>query len=39
MSWRRSGTALTENQLELLWRMSGEPVLCFDGDKAGLKAA
>ncbi|MDQ2633594.1 MAG: DNA primase [Pseudomonadota bacterium] len=33
------GTALTENQLELLWRMSGEPVLCFDGDGAGLKAA
>ena len=33
------GTALTENQLELLWRMSGEPILCFDGDKAGLKAA
>ncbi len=33
------GTALTENQLELLWRMSGEPVLCFDGDAAGLKAA
>ncbi|MDH4988612.1 DNA primase [Aminobacter anthyllidis] len=33
------GTALTENQLGLLWRMSGEPVLCFDGDKAGLKAA
>lgn len=33
------GTALTENQLELLWRMSPEPVLCFDGDKAGLKAA
>ncbi|MHA6641790.1 DNA primase [Mesorhizobium sp. A623] len=33
------GTALTENQLELLWRMSGEPVLCFDGDQAGLKAA
>lgn len=33
------GTALTENQLELLWRMSGEPMLCFDGDKAGLKAA
>ncbi|MGF7004669.1 DNA primase [Aminobacter sp. BE322] len=33
------GTALTENQLDLLWRMSGEPVLCFDGDKAGLKAA
>ena len=33
------GTALTENQLELLWRMSGEPVLCFDGDQAGLRAA
>jgi len=33
------GTALTENQLELLWRMSSEPVLCFDGDQAGLKAA
>ncbi|WP_309083130.1 DNA primase [Chelativorans sp.] len=33
------GTALTENQLELLWRMAGEPVLCFDGDSAGLRAA
>ncbi|APH72345.1 DNA primase [Aquibium oceanicum] len=33
------GTALTENQLELLWRMAPEPVLCFDGDPAGLKAA
>ena len=33
------GTALTENQLELLWRMTDEPVLCFDGDQAGLKAA
>ncbi len=33
------GTALTENQLELLWRMSGEPVMCFDGDQAGLRAA
>lgn len=33
------GTALTENQLELLWRMNGEPILCFDGDQAGLKAA
>ncbi len=31
------GTALTENQMELLWRMSGEPVLCFDGDQAGLR--
>ena len=33
------GTALTENQLDLLWRMAEEPVLCFDGDQAGLKAA
>ncbi|MCT7374900.1 DNA primase [Chelativorans salis] len=33
------GTALTEHQLELLWRMTGEPVLCFDGDEAGLRAA
>ena len=33
------GTALTENQLELLWRMAPEPVLCFDGDQAGLHAA
>ena len=33
------GTALTENQLTLLWKMSDEPILCFDGDKAGQKAA
>ncbi len=33
------GTALTERQLHLLWRMAPEPVLCFDGDKAGIKAA
>lgn len=33
------GTALTEDQLEMLWRATGEPVLCFDGDAAGLKAA
>jgi DNA primase len=33
------GTALTENQLELLWRMAPAPLLCFDGDKAGTKAA
>ena len=29
------GTALTENQLALLWKMADEPILCFDGDKAG----
>jgi DNA primase len=33
------GTALTENQLQLLWKMADEPILCFDGDKAGKKAA
>jgi DNA primase len=33
------GTALTENQLELLWRMAPEPILCFDGDSAGMRAA
>jgi len=33
------GTALTENQIELLWRMADKPVLCFDGDKAGKRAA
>ena len=33
------GTALTEEQLGLLWRMADEPVLCFDGDKAGRRAA
>ncbi len=33
------GTALTEEHVQLLWRMSDVPVLCFDGDKAGLKAA
>jgi len=33
------GTALTEEQLELLWKMADEPILCFDGDKAGQRAA
>jgi DNA primase len=33
------GTALTEDQLTLLWKMADEPVLCFDGDNAGLRAA
>jgi len=33
------GTALTEDQLELLWRAGPEPILCFDGDKAGVRAA
>jgi DNA primase len=33
------GTALTEVQIEELWRMAPEPVLCFDGDSAGQRAA
>jgi DNA primase len=33
------GTALTEDQLALLWRAGPEPTLCFDGDIAGLRAA
>ncbi len=33
------GTAMTPEQCALLWRMAEEPALCFDGDKAGLKAA
>jgi DNA primase len=33
------GTALTEDQLKLLWRMAPEPTLCFDGDAAGRRAA
>ncbi len=32
------GTALTEDQLALIWRMADEPVLCFDGDSAGRRA-
>jgi DNA primase len=33
------GTALTSDQLTLLWKMADEPVLCFDGDSAGRRAA
>lgn len=33
------GTALTQEQLEALWRLSPAPVLCFDGDPAGARAA
>ncbi len=33
------GTALTERQIELLWRLADKPVLCFDGDAAGQRAA
>jgi len=33
------GTALTEGQMERLWRLADVPILCFDGDAAGQKAA
>jgi len=33
------GTALTTDQLALIWRMADEPILCFDGDSAGHRAA
>ncbi len=33
------GTALTEDQMELCWRLVPEPVLAFDGDAAGVRAA
>ena len=33
------GTALTEGHLHMLWRLAAEPVLCFDGDGAGARAA
>ena len=33
------GTAMTESQITLLWRMTPEPILCFDGDNAGIRAS
>ena len=33
------GTAITEDQLRLMWRVSPEPVIALDGDAAGLRAA
>ncbi len=33
------GTAITESQLQLLWRISPEPIIALDGDTAGLRAA
>jgi DNA primase len=33
------GTALTPDQLALLWKIADEPMLCFDGDEAGRRAA
>ena len=33
------GTALSEDQLVLMWRISNEPIICMDGDKAGYRSA
>src|SRR3954447_1523895 len=33
------GTAVTDAQLGLLWRLASSPIICFDGDSAGQKAA
>ena len=33
------GTALTEKQIDLLWRFFKNPIICFDGDESGKKAA
>jgi len=34
-----SGTALTENQIELIWKFFSNPIICLDGDDSGQKAA
>jgi DNA primase len=33
------GTAFTEDQIVTLWRLSPEPLICFDSDRAGIAAA
>ncbi len=33
------GTAITEHQLAMLWRIADEPIIALDGDTAGLRAA
>ncbi len=34
-----SGTAITENQINLIWKFFSEPIICMDGDKSGQLAA
>ena len=34
-----SGTALTENQINLIWKFFSNPILCLDGDVSGHRAA
>jgi DNA primase len=33
------GTSFTEEQTQTLWKLSDEPIICFDGDRAGIAAA
>lgn len=33
------GTAVTEHQLQMMWRIADEPIIALDGDTAGLRAA
>jgi DNA primase len=33
------GTALTENHIQLMWKVTKEPIMCMDGDDAGLRAS
>jgi len=33
------GTAITEDQMQLIWRIAEEPIIALDGDEAGLRAA
>ncbi|WP_137110534.1 DNA primase [Rhodobacter sp. SY28-1] len=33
------GTAVTEDQLRMIWRIADEPIMALDGDSAGIKAA
>ena len=34
-----SGTALTERQINLIWKFFSNPIICLDGDESGQKAA
>jgi len=34
-----SGTALTERQIDLIWKFFSNPIICLDGDESGQKAA
>ncbi len=34
-----SGTALTENQINLIWKFFSDPIVCLDGDNSGQRAA